>query len=766
MAFHGNTTLYLLAGTGLDMENTIWMERFAYHKGSSYSDETHDIQLWFFQWLKAHSVSRGYWYMSQVAPSRGYVDVGRQSLVNDLATAWSQEGLGAEQVNEMLDNPNTQYENGIPTIDYMVWSDDYGNMNFHCAFVDRLEALNMATVRVHFTIDAITSYGRWFYFGPCWIEREHAFQDWDDSDFPNYDIIGTEAEPFNPSDTDMIFEEVPQENGNTYQLEDFGNYDQTFVTSDIRLDSIDYIKPREDYPAFPSFEPAERTEVRAKTFGTSGTELLQRLSIGIYRVDKWDNEVFKELGKYDAFEHILYTYSVPHQLVSEHTSSDLPQHNELIVSDFVPNTTTNGDGAYELDLPRVIRDGDSKISESSGTNDYKAYKPMNAKSYYAPYCYVSVTDCMGSSKEFMPQLTPHEQPTNGGVTRFDFKMESTIAPNIPCALYVKDYRTVDGSAYDPLFTLWQIPAYSMTPNASGWGSEIRMACSQRGLKEERYSTATPFMMQGTEIDTAATAISSMFQAVGSTLGAIMGNVPVWGDALNAAASSLGKGVGRTISSFSSGVSNIPSSIGGGYLGGGVTAANGEAANRVQAQYDSVFGLPKAIGGLPSGATTLSLKHVGYKFFFAHVNTYYMRKVDTYFSIFGYACNQWKYPNINIRRRWCYVKTKVCNIYPTTYDRTDGQHGYLVPMWAQEQIKSRLNSGVTFWNLRWALWGDSDETNEHGAPTEYDSLDSNILFCRFVRNYGGRPDSKEMEDNQSKKGGYCDGFYNPYEVPTI
>ncbi len=777
MALKGNTTLYLLAGTCIDMDNTIWMSRFAFHDGAVEQIESgHDWSGQLFQWFKAHSISRGYWYMTTVSPGKGYFDIGRNKLVQDLSTLYSQEGLGSDYVNQFLDNPNTEYILGIPMVDYVVWTNDNGNPNFYGAFVDKLEAINMNTVRVYYTIDAIITYQLYFYFGTSWIEREHCYQDWavpngEQYMVPNWSAIGTEGEPFEPSDNEYIFETIPKKNGLTYELEDFGNYDQTFVMSDIDLTDVQYIKAREEYPAFAQFSPAERTEVRATHYTDSGrTELIQRLSIGVFRVDTWKNAVFEELGKYNAFEHILYTYTVPHKLVADHATQALPQQSVQVVTDVVPNTVFEGDGVYPLELPTVIRDGNSSIDDNTGTEDYSHYKPLNAKCYYAPYYYVSVTDCLGSSMEFQPQLTEGTIPKRNGSVRFEFSVELTTLPNVASALFCSNYKRVTGGRYSPMYTLWQMSAYSMTPNASGYGELLRDACMQRGLMYERVKTSIPWLMGGAAVDATTQLATGAIETLGSVAGSLatvkgplagVGMSPSQGASYGGQAAKM---VSGPVQAFGSGISNILSSFGGGVLGGAVTAANGEASNKAGALYDRMFGLPKAVGGLGTGTTVTSLKQVGYKFFFVHVNTYTMRKIDSYFSLYGYTCNQWKFPNINIRRRWCYVKTRVCVLEPVN-DAYDGKHAFFIPRWAQEQIKERMNNGLTFWNLRWALYGDVDESNRHDQWYLWNEMPQNIIRGRFVHNYGDRPDSQEMKDNQSTVGGYCDGFYNPRKVIT-
>ncbi len=62
-----------------------------------------------------------------------------------------------------------------------------------------------------------------------------------------------------------------------------------------------------------------------------------------------------------------------------------------------------------------------------------------------------------------------------------------------------------------------------------------------------------------------------------------------------------------------------------------------------------------------------------------------RIVDDYFDRFGYKCLRDKMPNINGRRNWNYVKTKVCNI--------EGD----IPQVDMQELKNIFNNGVTIWH---------------------------------------------------------------------
>ena len=64
---------------------------------------------------------------------------------------------------------------------------------------------------------------------------------------------------------------------------------------------------------------------------------------------------------------------------------------------------------------------------------------------------------------------------------------------------------------------------------------------------------------------------------------------------------------------------------------------------------------------------------------------YAKIIDDYFSMFGYATNRVKLPNINGRRNWNFVKTSRC------YIEAD------IPQDDLQEIKLMFDKGITFWH---------------------------------------------------------------------
>lgn len=138
----------------------------------------------------------------------------------------------------------------------------------------------------------------------------------------------------------------------------------------------------------------------------------------------------------------------------------------------------------------------------------------------------------------------------------------------------------------------------------------------------------------------------------------------------------------------------------GYMSGSYTNAskNAKLLNVTEAAVDTALSIagtlakiedakviPDSLVGSVSGNDALAF--AGAKGFYNYcrsIRPEYIRIVDDYFTMYGYATHRVKAPNRSARPRWNYVKTVGCLISGT------------VPADTGDAIKSVYDSGVTFW----------------------------------------------------------------------
>lgn len=737
--FKPYTTLYICTGTGLDMANSVWWHRFAYSTSAKQKDDT-----WWntcFQWVKAHSIANGYWYLTNIRPELGYVDVGRTSLQTNIA--WGEAGLGNSEKQAELDNVNIPYNEALTGADYLVFandtineSGDVYNADTKYAFIDRIDYINQNTARVWFTIDAIMTYQKFFTLGRCFVLQDMQFQERELNEYgrPHDSNLNYQPESIEPSDDQFVFQRCV---GTTEALQniDFGGYNKNFVASDISLVEAD-IQPNVVYTGLIAPKPAPSTLI----FNSNDESRKVVMGIGTYFIPDRKNKAFEKLGSFNAMEHLLYSYTVPSKLVkNENTAGQEPVFCESINCDLdstAPNTVMADKYVKALDcefaFPNSFDDGAELTLLDSGENVLpNSYKPINLKTCYAPYNYYSISDKQGNSVEIQPQVLAHNISTEENWFKFIARIAPTVAPNVLSTLYILAIKQANGSETQPLQTLWQIPAYTMTPNNSGYNNFLPQIIANGIMGVTNIAIGNGMTNTSNAVKLLAPLIGAYFGGkIGASVGGMLGNA--------ATATSTGLG-----SSFSSAGANE------------LVQGQQNIANYV---INKMYGLPKTQGGSPQNMTCYSMANAGYEIWRVHLRTELLKLIDYRFSVIGYAQNAFRYPHINIRKRWCYVQLGSVNMVPIAANNYDSGG---IPFEMRAQIESRLKAGITFWNLRQAVTGGND-TGTSSVQSWQDSGIQANKNCKFVRNYGTTPDSDIVKENASFTGGYADDYTDDYE----
>lgn len=718
MSFQPNTTVYLCAGTGIDTSNSIWWHRFAYPSSSVPNDNS-----WWntcFQWFKAHSIAEGHWYCTYLDPSRGYFQIGRLPL-NDRSIPMGEDGLGSSEQQYLIDSEDIPFAECLRGVDYICFVNDGevdGVADVQYAFVTNIVSVNYNTARVFFTIDAIMTYQKYFFLGKCMVERDMQFAERvTELGIPNPQQLNLKPEPIEPEDTQYVFQRYANTFGAVQDL-NLGQYNRLFVTSDVDLSDPNMIQPNAYYGGLPAFKPAPSTLI-----GEIGSGSNTQLGLGLYYIGNRVNPVFEKLGSFNAMEHILFSYAVPQELAPNIPTSDIV---------FINNTNAvynpkyaEGAPAIELPIPSKIND-DVEIVGSSG------FQPINLKTLHAPYCYVSIADKQGGSVEIVPQLLGvNSNIDESFVYKLLLNLRASVAPNTASILYIDDYKGRLGRRDFPLYTAWQIPSYTMTPNNSGW----RLTQISAGS----YGTIglTQVAIGGAAVAAIALGVTIATGGIGGGVLATLGNI-----ATAAVPSAGGVSAAALMTHVASGIAGA----GGGSIGNAI-------ATKKAANIQRTYGLPKASGGLSDGYTYDTIQSAKYVPYYVHLRTDILKEIDTMFSVYGYTQNAFRFPHINIRKRWCYVQVESANILGL------GANNYTkggVPFEMRQQIQERLQSGVTFWNVRHAIMGDGDT----GASDVTDYTDGRIQSCihqQFVRNYGATADSEIMKENASWLGSYASDY---------
>ena len=117
--------------------------------------------------------------------------------------------------------------------------------------------------------------------------------------------------------------------------------------------------------------------------------------------------------------------------------------------------------------------------------------------------------------------------------------------------------------------------------------------------------------------------------------------------------------------------------------GALPSVESSIYNTMQAIYSHAVAAPHNTGSnTPDYFTSNRLK--GFWLFHRTITNEFARKIDGYFTRFGYAQHVITVPNIHARNRFTYIKTVDCVV-----------HGDL-PADAGDMIQNIFDSGITFW----------------------------------------------------------------------
>lgn len=282
--------------------------------------------------------------------------------------------------------------------------------------------------------------------------------------------------------------------------------------------------------------------------------------------------------------------------------------------------------------------GTTNFTKPSSIN---GYVPRNKKLLTFPFCYFNVSNNAGAS------ISYHYEDFD----TVSFKTEATFCPGGNVKTIPQNYKNISNSsnAYDYSITGAKYPIIA-------WNSD----------SYTNWLTQNAINM---EVQTRREVVGANLDVIGGALrGAIMGG------------------------------------IGGGLLGIGVGAATGAASlynlakEQMLAKTQANLTPDQVRGNINCGDIVWSKMRSNYTFIPMSIKEQYARCADDYFSMFGYATNRVKVPNITGRRNWNYVKTVGCYILAD------------IPQEDLQEIKVMFDKGITFWHNP-ATFGDYSQNND-------------------------------------------------------
>lgn len=253
----------------------------------------------------------------------------------------------------------------------------------------------------------------------------------------------------------------------------------------------------------------------------------------------------------------------------------------------------------------------------------QGYVPKNKKLFVYPYIYLTVTNNNGLSNDYKYELWQQTEDPAGGNAGFKFHLDSTYI-TMPEALAIPiSYKGYQENYAESL-------SCNSFPQCGFAGDTFRTWWAQN---------KTSFIY-----NTGKGAASGV---IGTIANAVTGNVQ---GAINSA----------------------------------VSAVDSVASSAIE--YERQQGLPDSFRGTAqSGSVTAKNNKIGFDFMEMSITAEYARKIDDYFTMFGYKIMRLKLPDLTSRQSWNYVKTIGAEVYGDC------------PEWVIERMIQRLDAGCWFWH---------------------------------------------------------------------
>ena len=122
--------------------------------------------------------------------------------------------------------------------------------------------------------------------------------------------------------------------------------------------------------------------------------------------------------------------------------------------------------------------------------------------------------------------------------------------------------------------------------------------------------------------------------------------------------------------------------------GGIVSGIGnmiEAKNNMQYEFNDAMYQPNIVIGAPTSSLPVATRDANLYFYHCHVRDDEVKRIDDFFSCFGYSVNKVKAPNLTGRQYWNFVKTQNAVIAGD------------MPASSKDAIGRIFDSGITFWH---------------------------------------------------------------------
>ena len=303
------------------------------------------------------------------------------------------------------------------------------------------------------------------------------------------------------------------------------------------------------------------------------------------------------------------------------------------MTDLINNHADKIDGVISIFMTPHTLEGNQGLTfainkPTSSTVLLGNYTPKNKKLYTAPYTILYVTNGDGAGKQY------NFEDFYTSLSA-DFKIYTDRAPNQSVVAVPLMYKT---------------PTYQqMDNNALNYGEALVMS----GFPECAWiSDIYKTYVAQTKAQLTLSTVTAGAQIIGGAVGTV---------------ATGGAGIAAGGASIMSGISQISHML-------------TDLADKKR--------LAPHVHGTPTGSSFFTIADKTFRAYTLCPKAEYIRIIDDYFDMYGYAIHRVGVPNIDVRPNWCYVKTVDAAIKPKGIDG--------LPASDMRMIESCLNKGITYW----------------------------------------------------------------------
>lgn len=300
---------------------------------------------------------------------------------------------------------------------------------------------------------------------------------------------------------------------------------------------------------------------------------------------------------------------------------------------------------------------------------YKGYTPKNKKLLTYPYSYLYCTTLNGSAAQYRWEYFKHPYPN-----QINFTINGNVNGGGQIICYPNYYKGIDKD-YDEAVTMDNFPKNAF--NYDAYQAWVASGGKTKAEFEGKLVSARGALKMASDILNIRSAQVSTFTGTTNGVmqtGKVYANKGMSASTVQAAASTIGSAYNGRINEVQQAINTANDII-----------DIAEAKMKINYQFKDAQYQPNDTVGISESNITVGRRDLNFYFYNAHVVDDEMKRLDDFFSMYGYASNRVKAPNFVGRRYWNFIMTENCVV--------SGE----MPATSKEALERIFDGGITMWH---------------------------------------------------------------------